>query len=146
MDGKRSRGCTSDWICTDDVRMCNQVSSVDLERVCMQAVSRVSEAAAVGVPAPGGGPERLVMFIVLQKQGSSCGKTDGVDAKGERTDSELDLERNLVAQCQTAISSNLNPLFRVHRVVLRDSLPRTASNKVMRRLLRDELRPIKSRL
>lgn len=112
----------------------------------MQAVSRVSEAAAVGVPAPGGGPERLVMFIVLQKHGLSSGKTEVAHEVGERTDSEVNLERSLMMECQTAISSNLNPLFRVHRVVLRDSLPRTASNKVMRRLLRDELRPPKARL
>jgi len=112
----------------------------------MQAVSRVSEAAAVGVPAPGGGPERLVMFIVLQKHGVGSGKTDGAHGIGEGTDSDVNLERSLMVECQTAISSNLNPLFRVHSVVLRGSLPRTASNKVMRRLLRDELRPPKSRL
>ena len=39
---------------------------------------------------------------------------------------------------QKAISGNLNPLFRVHAVCVIDALPRTASNKVMRRVLRDE--------
>jgi acetyl-CoA synthetase len=37
---------------------------------------------------------------------------------------------------QAVIAARLNPLFRVHEVRLADSLPRTASNKVMRRVLR----------
>jgi acetyl-CoA synthetase len=37
---------------------------------------------------------------------------------------------------QTAIRSELNPLFRVHEVIAIDVLPRTASAKVMRRALR----------
>jgi len=36
--------------------------------------------------------------------------------------------------------TQLNPLFKVHRAVEVPSLPRTASNKVMRRVLRDQLR------
>ncbi|KAG6587638.1 putative acyl-activating enzyme 17, peroxisomal, partial [Cucurbita argyrosperma subsp. sororia] len=38
-----------------------------------------------------------------------------------------------------AIGKNLNPLFKVHRVVPYPSLPRTATNKVMRRILRQQL-------
>ena len=107
----------------------------------MRAVARVSEAAAVGVAAPGGGPERLVLFLVLQKGGGNGCATYGTrEERGKTTDDGI-LEQNLVVECQNAIRNNLNPLFRVDRVVLRDSLPRTASNKVMRRLLRDELRP-----
>lgn len=41
-----------------------QVSSVDLERVCSVASSEVSDAAAVAVPPPGGGPDQLVLFAV----------------------------------------------------------------------------------
>jgi acetyl-CoA synthetase len=37
---------------------------------------------------------------------------------------------------QEAIRSQLNPLFKVHDVVVIDELPRTASAKVMRRSLR----------
>jgi acetyl-CoA synthetase len=37
---------------------------------------------------------------------------------------------------QSAIKSDLNPLFKIHDVVVIDALPRTASNKVMRRELR----------
>ena len=36
-------------------------------------------------------------------------------------------------------NSSLKMLCMVHQVVVRESLPRTASNKVMRRLLRSEL-------
>ena len=35
-----------------------------------------------------------------------------------------------------AIASELNPLFKIHDLVVVDSLPRTASNKLMRRELR----------
>ena len=46
---------------------------------------------------------------------------------------------DLARACQAAISTKLNPLFKVSRAVVRGALPRTASNKVVRRLLRDEL-------
>ena len=42
-----------------------QVSSVELERVVIASVPAVLEAAAVGITPPGGGPEQLVMFLVL---------------------------------------------------------------------------------
>jgi acetyl-CoA synthetase len=38
---------------------------------------------------------------------------------------------------QNAMRRDLNPLFKIHDLVLTDALPRTASNKVMRRVLRD---------
>ena len=43
-----------------------QVSSVDLERVCSGAASDVADVAAVGVPPPGGGPDQLLLFVVLR--------------------------------------------------------------------------------
>ena len=42
----------------------------------------------------------------------------------------------LIGSMQKAISAHLNPLFKVHDVVVVDALPRTASQKVMRRHLR----------
>ena len=78
-----------------------QVSSVELERVCLEGVPSVLEAAAVGVPAPGGGPEQLVLFLVpRQQEGGSC--REAADA--------------VRAQCQAAIRARLNPLFKVDRV------------------------------
>ena len=41
---------------------------------------------------------------------------------------------------QRAISKNLNPLFKVHRVLLVGELPRTASNKIMRKALQARCR------
>jgi acetyl-CoA synthetase len=70
----------------------------------------------------GGGPERLFLFLVTRS--------------GAQQD-----PRALREQCQAAISRKLNPLFKVERVLLRPSLPRTATNKVMRRVLRDERMP-----
>lgn len=202
----------------------SQVSSVELERVVIASVPAVMEAAAVGLTPPGGGPERLIMFLVLhqnaevvnssppqappsssvngqqrsqtqegvqsrQKQrGNNAGTSSSLEsiweafyqvkdvaasvasrvtdmavaaAQGDAGSSasqqqtgpdnqaqqssqqqagsgQADLHE-LKLKCQQAIRSSLNPLFKLERVLLRDSLPRTASNKVMRRLLRDEL-------
>eukprot|EP00887_Chlorella_sp_A99_P006425 scaffold3.g6425.t1 len=105
-----------------------KVSSVELERACVEGVSGVAEAAAVACPTPGGGPERLVLFLV------------------PRPGTPLPPPAELLRACQAAISGRLNPLFKVERLLLRQSLPRTASNKVMRRVLRDELLRSQSKL
>ncbi|KAL6752495.1 hypothetical protein V8C86DRAFT_586791 [Haematococcus lacustris] len=80
-----------------------------------------AQAAAVGVPTPGGGPEQLLLFLVLHPA-----------AAGQHSEAEMQ------RACQSVISAELNPLFRVARVLLLPGLPRNASNKVMRRLLRDQ--------
>ena len=36
------------------------------------------------------------------------------------------------------LREHLNPLFRIHGLIVVDALPRTASNKIMRRVLRAE--------
>ena len=89
-----------------------KVSSAEIERT-VAVVENVVETAAIAVPPAGGGPSQLVIYAVC----------DGgeVDARA----------------MQKAISKNLNPLFKIHDVVVVDALPRTASNKVMRRVLRD---------
>ena len=38
---------------------------------------------------------------------------------------------------QQVLRGELNPLFKIHEVVVVEALPRTASNKVMRRVLRE---------
>ena len=93
-----------------------KVSSADLERA-ISDLEGISECAAVSVPPTGGGPERLVVFVV---------------ASPEVTLDTDDL-RDLMQQ---AIRTGLNPLFKVHEVIEIPALPRTASNKVMRRSLR----------
>ena len=97
-----------------------KVSSTEIEEV-LNIVDGVQETAAVAVSPKDGGPSRLVIYVVL-------------DA------SEIVLAKQaLHATLQTELSAHLNPLFRIHEVVIVDALPRTASNKIMRRLLRDQL-------
>jgi len=97
-----------------------KVSSTEIERAVLRAEG-LREAAAVSWPSPGGGAERLAIFAVPDPGGVEV----DVDAWRRRT--------------QEAISEHLNPLFRVDRVVIVDALPRTASNKIMRRRLRERL-------
>ncbi len=93
-----------------------KVGSIDLERA-MNGAEGVVETAAVGIPPPEGGADRLIVFTVAEA---------GAEAK------------ELQAAMQARIKERLNPLFRIHDVVLVESLPRTASNKVMRRELRKQ--------
>ncbi len=95
-----------------------KVSSADLEGA-IGDIDGVAEVAAVAVPPSGGGPDRLVVFVV------PIGAPD-VDT--------------LRTEMQQRIRATLNPLFKLHEVVLIEELPRTASHKVMRRSLRDDYR------
>ncbi len=95
-----------------------KVSSLEIERV-IESHPSVYEAAAVGVQPGGEGAEQLVVFAVL--------------ADDRAPD---DLQRIL----GTTIAQELNPLFKLHDLVMVDSLPRTASNKLMRRELRRKYR------
>ena len=93
-----------------------KVSSAEIEGV-LNSVSGIREVAAIAVSPPDGGPSQLIIYAVL---------LPGAD-KGSLTPS-----------LQSAIREHLNPLFRIHDVIVVDALPRTASNKIMRRILRDE--------
>ena len=93
-----------------------KVSSAEIERV-VSTVEGVLECAAVGVPPDDGGPDVLHVFTV------ATGGDEG----------------QLRDQMQVALRSDLNPLFKIAAVHLVAALPRTASAKVMRRTLRDQL-------
>ncbi|GKU95071.1 hypothetical protein SLEP1_g8477 [Rubroshorea leprosula] len=99
-----------------------KVGSVEIERICNGVDSSVLETAAIGVPPPKGGPEQLVIAVVFKGSDKST----------------PDLNQ-LRMSFNSAIQKKLNPLFRVSHVVPLPSLPRTATNKVMRRLLRKQL-------
>jgi acyl-coenzyme A synthetase/AMP-(fatty) acid ligase len=124
------------------LHMCVQVSSVELERVVLANVPGVAEAAAVGVAAPGGGPELLHMFLVLNPSAAAAaaaaGKASGSSRSSAAIEAAADAVKQLQQACQAAVRAHLNPLFKVERVLLVPSLPRTASNKVMRRVLRSQ--------
>ena len=52
----------------------------------------------------------------------------------------LEVGGNVQEEMQQMIRRELNPLFKIHEVVAVRELPRTASNKVMRRVLRERYR------
>jgi acetyl-CoA synthetase len=91
-----------------------KVGCAEIERV-LNTIDGVSETAAVAMNPEGGGPSRLVIFLVARET------KDPADWK------------KLFGQ---AIRTQLNPLFHVDEVRLITAMPRTASNKVMRRELR----------
>ncbi|KAH1114873.1 hypothetical protein J1N35_008251 [Gossypium stocksii] len=99
-----------------------KVSSVEIERICNAVDSSVLETAAIGVPPADGGPEHLVIAVVFKDPDNSTS----------------DLNK-LRISFNSAVQRNLNPLFKVSHVVALPSLPRTATNKVMRRVLRQQL-------
>lgn len=94
-----------------------KTSSAEIERV-LNLLPGIRETAAIAWAA-GSGPDELHVFYVPDGNGLPA---DPVAAMNER------------------IKAELNPLFKVRAVHEVPLLPRTASNKVMRRLLRDQLR------
>jgi len=96
-----------------------KVSSAEIERVC-NAVDGLLETAAIAVPTTGGGPGRLVLYVVCELEEHLPGPSPS----------------ELRDACQQQIRRDLNPLFKLHELQVIDALPRTASGKVMRRVLR----------
>jgi acetyl-CoA synthetase len=95
-----------------------KISSAEIERV-LNEVPGVRETAAIGWST--GGPEELVVFAVCLTSWDP---------------SQL---RNAFNQ---QLKTKLNPLFRASQVQIVEALPRTASNKVMRRELRKSLQAV----
>lgn len=91
-----------------------KVSSAEIERV-LAGTENVIETAAIAVNS-NQGPSRLVIFAA--------------------TTHDFDKEP-LKKLMQKRINEKLNPLFKIYDVVLVRELPKTASNKIMRRVLRD---------
>jgi acetyl-CoA synthetase len=106
----RARGRVDDTMNLGGIK----VSSVEIEQVA-EGHPAVREAAAIAVQPEGGGPERLVLFVVAENAGD---------------------RKKLRSELGAAVAGRLNPLFKVHDVVLVEALPRTASQKLMRRELR----------
>ncbi|XP_042480556.1 probable CoA ligase CCL12 [Macadamia integrifolia] len=98
-----------------------KTSSVEIERVCDRADDSLLETAAISIAPVNGGPEQLVIFVVLKK-GYSC------------------TQEQLKIKFSRAIQSNLNPLFKVSHVRIVVEFPRNATNKLLRRVLRDQMK------
>jgi acetyl-CoA synthetase len=101
-----------------------KVSSVEIERLC-NTVTGVLETAAIGISPPSGGPANLIIFAVLKENHDNI------------------TQENLKISFQNIIKSKLNPLFHVGDIIITTLLPRTASNKIMRRILRDDYMKLK---
>jgi acetyl-CoA synthetase len=112
----RAHGRVDDTLNLGGIR----ISSADIERVCNE-VPGLLETAAIAVSSPGGGPNLLVVHAVLDPADSQLSTASPEDIR---------------LQCQQRIRSSLNPLFKVHELRVEEELPRTASGKVMRRVLR----------
>ncbi len=93
-----------------------KVSSTQIEAV-INTLNFIKESAAIAVSPKGGGPSFLVIYYVEKIRNIS---------NEERFN-----------QAKNSIRKELNPLFKVVDLIKIDILPRTASNKVMRRKLRD---------
>ncbi|WP_416673745.1 AMP-binding protein [Egbenema bharatensis] len=94
-----------------------KVSSAEIEQT-LNTVPEICETAAIALSPPEGGPDRLIIYAVL-------------------ADSHSKSPPELKTLLQQTIAQQLNPLFKIWDLVIVESLPRTASNKVMRRVLRD---------
>lgn len=94
-----------------------KISSIEIESV-LNKHEDVIESAAISVQNKTGGPEKLVVFIHPIKK-----------------EIQLDL---LQAALQKLIQKELNPLFKISEIRIKESFPRTASNKLIRKDLRKE--------
>lgn len=93
-----------------------KISSVQIEAVLNQ-LDFIKETAAIAVAPKNGGPSQLVVYYV--------------ENETTLTDSEeFEIAKNY-------LKKQLNPLFKLEGFIKINLLPRTASNKVMRRKLRD---------
>lgn len=93
-----------------------KVSSAEIERILV-GIDNIMETAAIAITPDHHGPSCLIIFAVTQQ----------------------DLDKNTTKkEMQKKINEHLNPLFKIHDIVFVRELPKTASNKIMRRILRQQ--------
>ncbi|MBW8051426.1 MAG: AMP-binding protein [Cytophagales bacterium] len=110
-----------------------KVSSAEIERT-LNNIDGIRETAAIAVNPPGGGPSQLVIYAIVTQPRYASRSLSRHSREGRHLSCE---KQELISIFQKSIKENLNPLFKVMNVVVLDELPRTASNKVMRRVLRN---------
>ena len=93
-----------------------KVSSAEIERA-LAGLDDIQETAAIGVSPTGFGPSQLVIYAVTQRNLNSD-----------------EIKKTM----QQRINSRLNPLFKISAIEFVKELPKTASNKIMRRVLRKQ--------
>lgn len=93
-----------------------KVSAAEIERAISDMTS-VRETAAISVKPSDHGPSQLVIYAA-------------VSTPPDKTETMKEMQKR--------INQHLNPLFKIHDLVFLEDLPKTASNKIMRRVLRKE--------
>lgn len=93
-----------------------KISAAEIERTLTE-LPDIIEVAAIAVSPPDNGPALLVIYAA--------------------TSANLDKQK-VMGEMQKKINQQLNPLFKIHDLIFRQDLPKTASNKIMRRILRKE--------
>ncbi|MBX3708140.1 MAG: AMP-binding protein [Gammaproteobacteria bacterium] len=98
-----------------------KISAAEIERT-LTGLPHIIEIAAIAIPPTNHGPSLLVIYA--------------------STTAQLN-KQEIHQEMQKRINANLNPLFKIHDLVLIDELPKTASNKIMRRILRKKYQGMK---
>lgn len=94
-----------------------KVSAAEIERAIAD-LEPVREAAAIAIRPADNGPSQLVIYAAVAQIPSD--------------------KNEILKRMQQRINQHLNPLFKIHDIVFVEDLPKTASNKIMRRVLRKE--------
>lgn len=91
-----------------------KISAAEIERTLI-GVPEIMEVAAISISPQNQGPSLLVIYA------STTGQLK---------------KEVIMKEMQNKINKRLNPLFKIHDIVFTQELPKTASNKIMRRVLR----------
>ena len=95
-----------------------KVSAAEIEQV-LNSEPGIYETAAIAVSPAEGGPTQLVINAVVNPNFSGS-------------------QKSLKQSLQIRLRQHLNPLFKIYELKIVEKLPRTASNKIMRRVLREQ--------
>lgn len=120
----RARGRTDDTMNLGGIK----TSAVEIEQA-LAGDDAIAECAAVAVPDTETGADRLVLWVV-----PAAGSGTDTDTGTGPPAIDVDALREALGR---RLRRELNPLFSLHDVVVVGSLPRTASNKLLRRTLRE---------